>query len=180
MTSVQQVSLTTNESLIREYFHQSEGKWHSERRYYTLPDGKTQEVVSIITSRFLAPGSPELIKLAQMHELEDPEILWCGAEVTWDSTNSATGHQQSAGSTIFGALGHTLYRDRGYAIQKPVSAKYHMPNPETLCLRTEYSGCVFEEEIKHVGERYRTRQTIVSRAGEQIMVGQYLEKRMDQ
>lgn len=178
MTPLQQLSVRTTESLIREFFQHSEGHWRSDRRYYTLPNGKTQEIVSIITSRFLEAGSPELLKLAQLHELENPETIWCGAEVTWDSTNVATGKQQSAGSTIFGAAGEILYRDRGYAIETPVSAKFHLPNPETLCLRTEYSGSVFEEEIKHVGTQYRTRQTIVSRAGEQIMVGQYLEKRM--
>lgn len=37
---------------------------------------------------------------------------------------------------------------------------------------------VFEEEIKQIGCNYRTRQTIVSRAGEQLMIGQYLEKRI--
>ncbi|PSN17731.1 phycobiliprotein lyase, partial [filamentous cyanobacterium CCP5] len=36
----------------------------------------------------------------------------------------------------------------------------------------------FEEEIRLVGDRYRTRQTIISRAGEEIMIGQYLETRI--
>jgi hypothetical protein len=39
---------------------------------------------------------------------------------------------------------------------------------------------VFEEELKLIGENYRTRQTIISRAGEQQMIGQYLEKRLYQ
>jgi CpeS-like protein len=47
-----------------------------------------------------------------------------------------------------------------------------------MCLKTEYQGSVFEEEIKLVGEKYRTRQTIISRAGEQVTIGQYLEKRI--
>jgi hypothetical protein len=37
---------------------------------------------------------------------------------------------------------------------------------------------MFEEEIRLVGSRYRTRQTVISRAGEQVMIGQYLEKRV--
>jgi hypothetical protein len=45
-------------------------------------------------------------------------------------------------------------------------------------LRTEYNNSVFEEEIKLIGDKYRTRQSIVSRAGEQLMIGQYLEKRV--
>jgi hypothetical protein len=46
-------------------------------------------------------------------------------------------------------------------------------------LRTEYQGSTFEEELKLIGKNYRTRQTIISRAGEQQMIGQYLEKRLE-
>jgi hypothetical protein len=104
--------------------------------------------------------------------------LTCGAYVSWKSSESVTGRQQSEDSTLFGALGNTLYRDRGFATSKPVTAEFYFPNPQTLCLRTEYKGSVFEEELKLIGENYRTRQTIISRAGEQKMIGQYLEKRL--
>lgn len=164
--------------LIAEFFQKSVGKWSSERRYYTLPDGKTKEVKSIITIRFLETGCDELQKLAQMHNLDASTILSCGAEVLWESTNSITKAKESQGSTLFGALGNKLYRDRGFATSKPVTAEYHFPNEETLCLRTEYNGSVFEEELKFIGEKYRTRQSVISRAGEQIMIGQYLEKRI--
>ncbi|NEP43050.1 MAG: phycobiliprotein lyase, partial [Okeania sp. SIO2H7] len=63
-------------------------------------------------------------------------------------------------------------------IYHPIIAGYHLSDPNTLCLRTEYNGSVFEEEIKQIGHKYRTRQTIISRAGEQKMIGQYLEKRI--
>jgi hypothetical protein len=53
-----------------------------------------------------------------------------------------------------------------------------MRDEKTMCLRTEYSGNVFEEEIKLIGTQYRTRQTIISRAGEEVMIGQYLETRI--
>ena len=76
-------------------------------------------------------------------------------------------------------MGNILYRDRGFAISKPVTAQYYFSNPKTLCLRTEYNGSVFEEELKLIGSKYRTRQTIISRAGEQLMIGQYLENRID-
>jgi len=105
-------------------------------------------------------------------------VLTCGACVSWKSSDSVTGKKQSEDSTLFGALGDILYRDRGFATSKPVTAHFYFPNPETLCLRTEYKGSVFEEELKLVGEHYRTRQTIISRAGEQQMIGQYLEKRL--
>lgn len=173
------LSQTIEENLIAEFFQHSEGRWRSERRYYTLPDGETKEMVSLIKVRFLTKGSPELIHLAELHGLPAEMMLFCGAEVTWDSQDSATGRRQSRGSTLFGALGTILYRDRGFATPKPVKAEYKFANPQTLCLRTEYKGSVFEEELKLVGNLYRTRQTIISREGEQQMIGQYLEKRIE-
>lgn len=172
------VSQATDELQIAEFFRRSIGQWRSERRYYTLPDGKTKEVVSFITIHFLEQGCDQLQQLVQLHKLPDEIILTCGAEVTWDSADSASGRKQSHGSTLFGAAGSTLYRDRGFATTDPITARYSFTHPETLCLRTEYQGSVFEEELKLVGQRYRTRQTIISRAGEQQMIGQYLEKRV--
>jgi len=172
------LSQRLEENLIAEFFQQSAGKWRSERRYYTLPDGETKEMVSQIGVRYLTKGCPELVHLASLHNLPEDVLLVCGAEVTWDSHESESGKRQSRGSTLFGALGTILYRDRGFATPKPVTADYHFSNPQTLCLRTEYKGDVFEEELKLVGNLYRTRQTIISRAGEQQMIGQYLEKRL--
>lgn len=168
---------TANESLIAQFFQRSAGQWRSERRYYTLPDGDTKEMVSLISIRYLVQGCPELVRLAQLHELTDEHCLICGAEVLWDSADSVSGKKQSKGSTLFGALGNLLYRDRGFATTQPVTADFSFTNPDTLSLRTEYKGSVFEEELKLIGTQYRTRQTIISRAGEQQMIGQYLEKR---
>ena len=47
---------TTEELLVANFFRVSAGNWLSERRYYTLPDGDTQEVVSEIAIEFLAAG----------------------------------------------------------------------------------------------------------------------------
>ncbi|MGK7922345.1 MAG: phycobiliprotein lyase [Trichodesmium sp.] len=164
---------------ITEYFQRSEGEWHSERRYYTLPEGNTQEIVSNLTIKFLEQGSPELIELAKLHELNNPEIaMICGSQVSWVSQDSILGKKQSEGSTIFGVKGSIMYRDRGFATSKPVTAEYRLADPYTLCFKTEYNGSTFEEEIKQIGHKYRTRQTIISRAGEQKMIGQYLEKRI--
>lgn len=179
MTSPRQLVQTADESLLAEFFQTSVGRWRSERRYYTLPEGETKQMVSLIIVRYLEQGCEELRKLAQMHGLPDTISLTCGAEVTWESTNSISGRKESKGKTLFGALGNMLYRDRGFATTKPVTAQYHLPNPTTLCLRTEYNDSVFEEELKLIGNKYRTRQSIISRAGEQLMIGQYLEKRIE-
>ncbi|WP_310426141.1 phycobiliprotein lyase [Chamaesiphon sp. VAR_48_metabat_135_sub] len=168
---------TTEELLVAKFFRVSAGNWLSERRYYTLPDGDTQEVVSEIGIQFLESGCLELQELALLHGLE-AFALTCGSKIEWESRDSVTGKKASKGSTLFGALGNILYRDRGFATSKPITAIYHFPHPNTLCLKTEYQGSVFEEEIKLVGDKYRTRQTIISRAGEQVTIGQYLEKRI--
>lgn len=179
MTSPLRLTLTADEAQIIEFFRESAGQWRSERRYYTLPEGETKEMESLITIRFLERGCAQLQKLAQLHNLTDTVTLVCGAEVHWNSTDILKGREESKGSTLFGASGNILYRDRGFATSKPITAEYYFPNPKTLCLRTEYKGSVFEEELKLIGNKYRTRQTIISRAGEQIMIGQYLEKRID-
>jgi hypothetical protein len=169
---------TADDRQIAAFFEESVGEWHSERRYYTLPQGETKEMESIITIRFLEQGCEELEKLAQLHNLVDLQSLTCGAEVSWQSTDIIKVRRESQGLTLFGALGNLLYRDRGFATSKPVTADYYLSNPQTLCLRTEYNNSVFEEEIKLIGSKYRTRQSIISRASEQLMIGQYLEKRI--
>ncbi|AUT03641.1 phycobiliprotein lyase [Nostoc sp. CENA543] len=178
MRSPLTIAHTADESQIIEFFQASVGQWLSERRYYTLPNGNTKEIESMLAIRFLESGCEELQKLAQMHNLTDAVMLVGGVEVNWRSKNSLTNRNESEGSTLFGALGNILYRDRGFATSEPITAKYSFPNSKTLCLRTEYNGSVFEEELKLVGNKYRTRQTIISRAGEQVMIGQYLEKRL--
>ena len=178
MTSRLRNTQIIEESLIAAFFRKSVGHWRSERRYYTLPDGDTKEIVSLITVRFLEQGCDELLELQRQHELPDGIALTCGTHVSWKSSDSVTGRKQSEDSTVFGALGDILYRDRGFATSKPITAQYYFSSPQTLCLRTEYQGSVFEEELKLIGENYRTRQTIISRAGEQKMIGQYLEKRI--
>lgn len=167
------------ELLANEFFEQSAGRWKSQRRYYTLKqDVEPQEVVSDLTIRFLEQGSPELVKLAQLHQLEDKSALLSGTEVTWESNYTGKSRKPSVGSTIIGVKENILYRDRGFATTEPVIATYSFSNPKTLCLRTEYGGSVFEEEIKLIGDNYRTRQTIISRAGQELTIGQYLEKRL--
>jgi CpeS-like protein len=171
---------TTVESLAVAYFQRSQGKWKSQRRYYMLnQETEPQEVESILSIKYLDRGAPELLKLANLHQLEQPEILVCGTLVSWSSNYTNRNRQASEGSTIFGISGNQLYRDRGFATDKPIIAICSFTNPDTLCLRTEYKGSVFEEEVKLVGKNYRTRQTIISRAQQEITIGQYLETRIN-
>lgn len=167
-------------SLLEEFFRHCEGQWRSERRYFTLKNDHIEEVESLITIRFLAQGDPDLIELAQMHRLENETALVCGAYTAWESSYRGKSRKQLTGSTVFGAHEGILYRDRGFATKDPVFAKFSLPEAQTLRLRTEYDGSVFEEEIKLIGSNYRTRQTIISRAGEEQMIGQYLEKRVQE
>jgi hypothetical protein len=178
MTSVQTAQLST-ESLAVEFFRQSEGEWKSQRRYYTLKqDVEPQEVTSFLKVKFLERGTAELVDLARLHNLGNETVLLCGTEVVWESNYTGKIHKPSTGSTVFGLLGNTLYRDRGFATNEPIRATLFFSNPQTMCLRTEYNGSVFEEELKLIGQHYRTRQTIISRAGQEQMIGQYLETRL--
>lgn len=167
------------QSLAVNFFRKSEGSWNSQRRYYSLnKDVEPQEVESKLDISFLDRGAPELKELAQSHDLEDLEALICGTKVIWQSNYTNKNRKSVNGSTVFGIKGNILYRDRGFATPKPVIAVCSFTNPDTMSLRTEYNSNVFEEEIKLVGTKYRTRQTIISRAGEEITIGQYLEKRI--
>jgi hypothetical protein len=170
-------SLTESTSLIADFFQRSTGNWRSERRYYTLPKGNIMESISLISVKYLPQGCDELKYLAQLHNLPDHLSLLSGSEVVWNTTELHTGKQLSEGTTIFGVTENEMFRDRGYATLQPVIATYRLPNTDTLQLRTEYNGSIFEEEIRLVGTQYRTRQTIVTKAGEQQLVGQYLETR---
>ena len=169
----------TLESLVVDFFKRSQGQWKSQRRYYMLnQESEPQEVESLLEISFLEQGAPELRDLADLHQLEPQDALLCGTKVTWNSSYTNRNRKASRGSTIFGILGNKLYRDRGFATNQPVLAICSFTNPDILCLRTEYGGSVFEEEIRLIGHSYRTRQTIISRAGEEITIGQYLETRI--
>jgi hypothetical protein len=168
------------DALVQAFFQKSEGKWRSQRRYYTLKDGETQEVVSLLTVQVLEQGCEDLRQLARLHGLSDDTQLTCGALTTWESNYIGPSPRQTKGSTIFGVEGTRLYRDRGFSTSKPIVAQFSMRDAGIMCLRTEYSGNVFEEEIRLIGTQYRTRQTIISRAGEEQMIGQYLETRMSE
>lgn len=173
------VHFSSAEARALQFFRQSAGEWESQRRYYTLKSGETQAVVSQITVEFLELGHPHLIALAEKHCLTPAQPLLGGARVTWESSYIATQRKPSKGATVFGIRGSILYRDRGFATAKPVTADYQFRDSQTMVLRTAYGNSSFEEELKLIGDRYRTRQTIISRAGEEVMIGQYLEKRLE-
>jgi len=167
-----------SETRAEEFFRQSHGNWRSQRRYYTLKNDTVQEVVSSITVEFLPFGDERLIHLSQVHGLGDGTSLKFGALTTWESDYVGPSPRQVNGSTVFGVLGSSLYRDRGFNTSSPIIAHYTMGDNHTMTLHTEYDGNVFEEELKLVGSHYRVRQTIISRAQEQLMIGQYLENRI--
>jgi hypothetical protein len=164
------------EELANRFFQQCDGRWRSRRRYYTLSSDEVQEVVSDLEVVALQAGDPLLEQLALLHER--PEGFNTGALVRWRSQYQGPKGKTAEGETVFGVAGAVLYRDRGFATSKPITAAYDFPNPQTMVLRTEYGGSVFEEECRLVGELYRTRQTIISREGEEVMIGQYLENRL--
>lgn len=180
--SLMQTAVQPSRSSVHQqagaFLQESVGEWLSQRRYYTLKEGVVQEVDSHLTIRALHPESNELRQLAQLHELSADAVIQFGTQVTWESTYRDEKRKPTVGSTIFGVYGDLLLRDRGFMTSKPVTATFTIPKERTFCLRMEYQGSKFEEELKLIGSQYRTRQSIISRAGQEIMIGQYLEKRL--
>jgi CpeS-like protein len=165
------------EEMAVSFLQRSAGQWNSQRRYYTLKeDSSTEQMVSHLKISFLEMGDAKLEELAKAHGLA--QKLKAGSSVFWESKKE-DGKIISRGTTILGVLGNILYRDRGFATPKPVFAHYRCAESTNMALRTEYNGSVFEEEFKLIGKIYRTRQTIISRAGEELMIGQYLERRLE-
>ncbi len=65
----------TLQSLAIDFFHKSAGNWNSQRRYYNLNKNvEPQEVESLLNISFVEQGAPELIELAQSHNLDDLEV----------------------------------------------------------------------------------------------------------
>ncbi len=166
--------------VVAEFFQQSVGKWHSQRRYYTLNSSNDPvlEANSNLEVFFLEGDRPELAELASKHGLTQSSPFTCGAKVVWESTYTNVERKPLLGETVFGIDGNNMYRDRGFSTPAPIIATFTMPSSNILHLATAYDGAKFEEEIKFVGQRHRTRQTIISKAGKEVMVGQYLETRV--
>ncbi|MGF1575219.1 MAG: phycobiliprotein lyase [Cyanophyceae cyanobacterium] len=137
----------------------------------------TQEVVSLLTVQFLERNCEELRQLARLHALADSALLSCGVLTAWESNYIGPSPRQTTGSTVFGVERTRLNRDRGFSTSKPIIAQFTMRDPNSTVLRSEYSENAFEEDVKLIGTQYRNRQTIISRAGEEQMIGQYLETR---
>ncbi|MBV5261510.1 phycobiliprotein lyase [Synechococcus moorigangaii CMS01] len=169
----------TSSGASTAFFQRSAGRWHSQRRYYTLnSDQEPLEAVSAIEVIFLPPGHPELVPLAIAHQLNPAQPFECGAKITWESTYTNVQRKPLQGATIFGIREQFMYRDRGFSTTAPIIATFELVQPHVMRLQTAYDGASFEEEIKFVGEKHRTRQTITSRAGQELMIAQYLETRL--
>ena len=165
-------------SLAHRFFERSAGRWLSQRRYYTPNVHNPQEVESTLTIEMLATDHPDLIALTAAHHL-DAGALRSGVHIRWESCYLTATRKPSLGATTIGVGDDDLlYRDRGFSSPEPVTAVVNFINPETMRLVTTYGNSVFEEEIKLIGDKYRTRQTIATRAGEEVLIGQYLETRI--
>jgi len=168
----------TISQLACRFFERSAGRWLSQRRYYTLNVHEPQEVEATIEIDCLPAGHPDLIALARAHGI-DAEMLLAGTNIRWESRYLKVTRKPGIGETTIGiGTDGLLYRDRSFSSPEPVTADLAFPNPDTMHLVTASGKSRFEEEIKLIGDRHRTRQTIASRAGEELFVGQYLETRV--
>ena len=171
---------STSDSVISAFLQRCVGSWRSQRRYYTFNSSKNPilEAESYLDIIFLEGDRPALQDLAQRHQLAGSNPFTCGAQVTWHSNYTNVQRKPMDGHTIFGIKDDKMYRDRGFSTPKPVVATFQMPKAKILHFTTSYGGSTFEEEIKFVSDLHRTRQTIITKAGEESMIGQYLETRI--
>lgn len=172
---------TTPQTAIAQFLRQSAGHWQSQRRYYTLNSNNDPilEATSTIEVVFLTGDRPELIALQQLHRLNPVTPFDCGAKIIWTSTYTNVERKPLEGSTIFGIRNNLMYRDRGFSTSQPIVAKFELPQQNVMRLYTAYDGSSFEEEIKLIGKKHRTRQTIITKYGQEVMIGQYLETRQE-
>jgi hypothetical protein len=135
-------------------------------------------VESVIDIDFLEADHPDLNALAAAHGLP-VGTLRAGTNIRWESRYLTATRKPATGFTTIGVGdGDWIYRDRGFSSPEPVTAAVNFVNPDTMRLVTTYGHSVFEEEIKLVGDKYRTRQTIATRSGAEVLIGQYLETRI--
>lgn len=169
--------IASTPSTIDAFLRRSVGIWHSQRRYYTLNSSQDPilEAVSRLEITYLDGDRPELVALAEKHQQPQSFRFDCGAQITWTSTYTNVERKPLEGTTLFGIHGQLMYRDRGFSTPHPIVATFDMPSPDLMHLQTRYDGAKFEEEIKFIGQKHRTRQTIISKYGQEVMIGQYLE-----
>jgi hypothetical protein len=156
-----------------DFFHQSAGKWRSQRTTHHLPFRRAELGESQIEVDSLSADDPRVAEICQMHEVE-PQHAIGGALVRWNGfmewdKEDDENHQ---GSAVFALVPDPenprqgkMLRERGYAEVVPVAGRYVVDDDGGLILITEYETMSSIERFWFPNPDLRVRTSTVKRFG---------------
>lgn len=156
-----------------DFFHQSAGKWRSQRTTHHLPFRRAELGESQIEVDSLSADDPRVAEICQMHEVE-PQHAIGGALVRWNGfmewdKEDDENHQ---GSAVFALVPDPdnpregkMLRERGYAEVVPVAGRYVVDDDGGLILITEYETMSSIERFWFPNPDLRVRTSTVTRFG---------------
>jgi CpeS-like protein len=128
-----------------EFFHNSEGRWRSQRTTHHLPFRRSESGDSLIRVRCLTPEDDRVKETCAIHDIEvdrsvgGAAVLWQGS-MEWDKEEE--NHEGEAVFAIVPEMGNAqegqLLRDRGYAETAPVAGRYYIDGEDALVMITDY------------------------------------------
>jgi len=135
---------------FEEWFERSVGDWVSHRRYLY----GSQRVVDSLSVHFTLVREEESVF----------KLIWCS--------------ERNGGEMGFKIEGDILERSRSYYKEEGCTTRMEMVDEETVVFWSAYDGQEFREEIRYV-DGGRLRQTVATKNGKVMLVGQYWEERIN-
>ncbi|MBF2099073.1 MAG: phycobiliprotein lyase [Gloeomargaritaceae cyanobacterium C42_A2020_066] len=136
------------------FFHQSAGRWRSQRVTHHLAFRQAEAGESAIEVRTLELTDPDVLTVCSLHGVDVAQAAGA-SRVTWQGTMAwdKEGEKQT-GSTVMvlvpeDAAGRQgkLLREMGYMEKTPVVGEFHMDAEDALVLVTEYDSLRTEERL---------------------------------
>jgi len=135
---------------FEEWFERSVGDWVSHRRYLS---GKQRVVDNLSVHFTLMKEGESCFKL-----------IWCS--------------ERNGGEMGFIIKGDVLERSRSYYNEEGNTTRMEMIDEDTVVFWSAYDGQEFREEIRLI-DGGRLRQTVATKNGKVMLVGQYWEERIN-
>jgi len=132
------------------WFERSVGDWVSHRRYLSGP----QRVVDSLSVHFTLTKEGESAF----------KLIWCS--------------ERNGGEMGFVLKGEVLERSRSYYKEEGSTTRMERVDEDCVVFWSAYDGMEFREEIRLV-DGGRLRQTVATKEGRVMLVGQYWEERIN-
>ncbi len=177
-------TLVADEQTTRfhELMQQTVGKWKGTRTYESVKTGKVTKVANVFEASLSFTDQKIVEDLHNLPRGTFPYVL----QISWTSHNAETNKLLSEGTMLLGYHQGWLYRDRGYAIDKPVASRVEMPSPDHMLIRTSYEGVTslgdetvaYEENFRWAGDRRLRTVLAWDKQQELTLMGQYMEQKL--